>query len=405
MKTRNSTHFYLSLIATLFLLFAICLQVFAQTITVDKSVQYQTIEGFGGFGPKKVWWDSGPYYDAEYLNQTIDNLGVNIFRTQIYWDGEQSNDDSNPNTFNWAGFNFGPTSDNGKQFPFISALAAKGSKIIGTVWTPPLWMKLFTDSTRIPSQCYNCNNCAIGSPARKPCGGSLNPIYYSEFAEYLVAYVKTLKQQTGVDLYGISIQNEPWFANPFEATVVKPAEYADILKIVAQRFEAEGLTTKFFGPEHMAEWSWGIQTQYVNKILNDSTVKPYLDIYAVHSYVDGVTPDYGSAAGWTNLYNNITVAHGKSRRAQERLVDRPLQERRIRNALRSKRSRARSRDARPAIETATFTRARSRLRQRTRRRLVRASGTPRDGRGFFRGSDRGSEETLRTSSRSRLRER
>ena len=173
-------------------------------------------------------------------------------------------------------------------------------------------MKLFTDSTRIPSQCYNCNNCAIGSPARKPCGGSLNPIYYSEFAEYLVAYVKTLKQQTGVDLYGISIQNEPWFANPFEATVVKPAEYADILKIVAQRFEAEGLTTKFFGPEHMAEWSWGIQTQYVNEILNDSTVKPYLDIYAVHSYVDGVTPDYGSAAGWTNLYNNITVAHGKS---------------------------------------------------------------------------------------------
>jgi O-glycosyl hydrolase len=311
MKIRNSTHFFLSLIATLILLLALYLQAFAQTITVDKSVQYQTIEGFGGFGPKKVWWESGPYYDAEYLNQTIDNLGVNIFRTQIYWDGEQANDDSNPNTFNWAGFNFGPTSDNGKQFPFISALSAKGSKIIGTVWTPPLWMKLFTDSTRIPSQCYNCNNCAIGSPARKPCGGSLNPIYYSEFAEYLVAYVKTLKQQTGVDLYGISIQNEPWFANPFEATVVKPAEYADILKIVAQRFEAEGLTTKFFGPEHMAEWSWGIQTQYVNEILNDSTVKPYLDIYAVHSYVDGVTPDYGSADGWTNLYNNITVAHGK----------------------------------------------------------------------------------------------
>jgi glucuronoarabinoxylan endo-1,4-beta-xylanase len=312
MKTKNSTQFLIYLISTLILLFAICLNVFAQTITVNKSVQYQTIDGFGGFGPRKVWWDSGPWYDAEYLNQTIDSLGVNIFRTQIYWDGELANDDSNPNTFNWTGFNFGPASDNGKQFPFITALSAKGAKIIGTVWTPPLWMKLFADSTRIPSQCYNCNNCAIGSPARRPCGGSLNPVYYSEFAEYLVAYVKTLKQQTGVDLYGISIQNEPWFANPFEATVVKPAEYADILKIVAQRFEAEGLTTKFFGPEHMAEWSWGIQTQYVNEILNDSTVKPYLDIYAVHSYVDGVTPDYGSAAGWTNLYNNITVAHGKS---------------------------------------------------------------------------------------------
>jgi glucuronoarabinoxylan endo-1,4-beta-xylanase len=314
MKFKNFTHQVHSCItwlAIFALAMAISLQSTAQTITIDKTVQYQTIEGFGGFGPKKVWWESGPYYDAGYLNQTIDSLGVNIFRTQIYWDGEQANDDANPNTFNWAGFNFGASSDNGKQFPFISALAAKGSKIIGTVWTPPLWMKLFDDPSRIPSECYNCNNCAIGTPARKPCGGSLNPIYYHEFAEYLVAYVKTLKLQTGVDLYGISIQNEPWFANPFEATVVKPAEYADILKIVAQRFEAEGLTTKFFGPEHMAEWSWGIQTQYVNEILGDSTVKPYLDIYAVHSYVDGVTPDYGNAEGWTNLYNNITVAHGK----------------------------------------------------------------------------------------------
>jgi O-glycosyl hydrolase len=143
------------------------------------------------------------------------------------------------------------------------------------------------------------------------CGGRLNPEHYDEFAEYLVMYVKTLKQKTGVDLYGISIQNEPYFANPFESNVVMPEEYADILKVVGSRFKAEGLPTKFFGPEHMAEWSWGWQQKYVNETLGDPEVKPFLDIYAVHGYVDGVAADYGSAEGWTSLYNNITVAHGK----------------------------------------------------------------------------------------------
>jgi O-glycosyl hydrolase len=61
----------------------------------------------------------------------------------------------------------------------------------------------------------------------------------------------------------------------------------------------------------MAEWSWGWQEKYVQETLGDPDVKPLLDIYAVHSYVDGVAADYGSAEGWTALHNNITVAHNK----------------------------------------------------------------------------------------------
>jgi glucuronoarabinoxylan endo-1,4-beta-xylanase len=282
------------------------------SIVVDLNKTYQTIDGFGGFGPKEVWWENGPYYDQEYLDQTIDNLGATIFRTQIYWDGETTNDNSDPKVINANGFNFSKTSDNGKQFSFIKDLHTRGARIIASVWTPPVWMKLFDDPARIPDNCYNCNNCPKGDARRQVCGGRLNPIYYEEFAEYLVAYVKALKQQTGVDLYGISIQNEPYFANPFEANVMKANEYADVLAVVGKRFDDEGLTTKFFGPEHMAEWSWGVQKNYVNELLNDAQVKPYLDIYAVHGYVDGVAADYGSAEGWTELYNNIKVAHGKS---------------------------------------------------------------------------------------------
>lgn len=281
------------------------------TVSLDATRKYQTIEGFGGFGAKKVWWESAPYHDAGYLNQIIDNLGATFFRTQIYWDGEPVNDNNDPGVINPSGFNFGPSSDNGKQFPFLRDLHEKGAKLIATVWTPPIWMKLLDIPERIPQQCYNCTQCAPGSPGRAMCGGRLNPEHYDEFAEYLVAYVRVLKQETGIDLYAISIQNEPFFANPFESNVVMPDEYADILKAVATRFKAEGLTTKFFGPEHMAEWSWGWQQKYVQEILGDPEVKPHLDIYAVHSYVDGVAADYGSAEGWTQLHQNITIAHGK----------------------------------------------------------------------------------------------
>lgn len=280
-------------------------------VKVDQSKEYQTIEGFGGFGAAKPWWESPPYYDAGYLDRAINDLGVTFFRTQIYWDGESVNDNDDPATANAAGFNFGPSSDNGKQFAFIEELSDRGAKIIATVWTPPTWMKLFDDEDRRPTECYNCYQCTVGSPGTEMCGGRLNPEYYKEFAEYLSVYVKTLKEKAGVDLYAISIQNEPYFANPFESNVVLPEEYAEILRVVGERFDQDGLNTKFFGPEHMAEWSWGWQAKYVNEILGDPLVKPYLDIYAVHGYVDGVAADYGSAEGWTALYENIAMARNK----------------------------------------------------------------------------------------------
>jgi O-glycosyl hydrolase len=156
----------------------------------------------------------------------------------------------------------------------------------------------------------NCSWCG-GSSGCQQVGGWLKPEYYPEFAEYLVTYVKTVKEQTGVDIYAINIQNEPYFPNPFESCVVLPEEYAEILKIVGKRFADEGLTTKFFGPEHMGEVTWGINNEYIKEILEDADAKKYLEFYAVHSYVDGVAADYGSAEGWTSLHEKITETHGK----------------------------------------------------------------------------------------------
>ena len=297
------------------LLFALCVSCLtknshAQQVQINLNRQYQTITGFGGFGAKKAWWDPAPHHDAEYLTQAIDVMGSNMIRTQLYWDFEPANDNNDPYVLDETKLKFGPTSDNGKQFDFLKDVHAKGCKIIVSVWTPPTWMKDRSDPATVPKECYNCMNPAWGC-TQDMCGGVLKPEFYEEFAEYLVAYVKVVKKQTGIDIYALSIQNEALFANPFESAVLKPKPFADVLKIVGARFVREGLPQLLFGPEHMAEYSWGGNKEYVNELYNLSTAgKDYLDAFAVHGYLDGVANDYGSATGWTDLYNNVTVANG-----------------------------------------------------------------------------------------------
>lgn len=288
-------------------------QTYAQSkVTIDPTKEYQTIQGFGAFGGIKAYWEPPPFYTDSFIDYFLDDLGATIVRTNIFWDLEPVNDNSSSNNLDLSKFNYRAGSNLARQIPYYIALREAGlKKLIATSWTPPDWMKLHDDPDRIPEQCYNCNNCPTGDSRRKVCGGRLDPKYYREYAEYLLAYVKILKQETGIDLYAISIQNEPFFANPFESNVVKPEEYGALLNVVGGKFRQEGLTTKIFGPEHMAEWSWGVQQNYVSNIFSNEEPNPYLDVYAVHGYVDGVAPDYGSAEGWTALKNNISDEYQK----------------------------------------------------------------------------------------------
>lgn len=264
-----------------------------ETVTVDLSTRYQTIEGLGGFGPKKVWWEAPPYYDEQYLDRIVGELGTSVVRTQLYWDLEPANDDGDPRHTDVARLNFGPESDNGKQLPFLRALAARGVKLIATAWTPPVWMKLDPDDHLAPF-CHG------------QCGGRLDPDKRDEFAEYLVAYVKLLKAKAGVDLYALSFSNEPLFAQGFESCVYTEADYAKTLEVVGARFRAEKLGTKLFGPEHMGSFKWN--AAFFERLLDDRAAAPYLDIYAVHSYLDGVRADYGSADGWSRMAERVGAA-------------------------------------------------------------------------------------------------
>ena len=70
----------------------------AATVTIDDAATYQTIEGFGGFGPSQQWWKQPPFYSSDHLDLIVKDLGVTMLREHFYPDWEPTNDNADPNS-------------------------------------------------------------------------------------------------------------------------------------------------------------------------------------------------------------------------------------------------------------------------------------------------------------------
>ena len=237
----------------------------AQTVTLDRSTTYQTIDGFGFFGGMDVWWSSGPFHDAAWISTVIDDLGLTIHRNEYY--SEEPNQDAD-----WA-----------KQKGLIQALVAQAKaskeplKLIWTVWTPPSSMK---------------SNSSLKN------GGTLLSSSYSAFGSWLVKGIDNYAD-LGAELYALSPQNEPLFTEPYNSCVYTAEQYRDMLKVVGPIVKAAYPAVKIFGPEHMLfgvgkDYDWN-NLDPTKKVLDDATAAQYLDIFACHGYgSDGATPTPGS---------------------------------------------------------------------------------------------------------------
>ena len=117
-----------------------------------------------------------------------------------------------------------------------------------------------------------------------------------------VAYVRIVKQQTGIDIYAINVQNEPRFSQPFESCVYNGAAFRDLLKTVGDRFKYEGLNTLLFGPEDIGYLD-GVSSM-VQPLLSDPVSRNYTSIVAVHGYaLDGLTANSPDAQTWQTMYS------------------------------------------------------------------------------------------------------
>jgi O-glycosyl hydrolase len=280
------------------------------TISVDTMTQFQTIEGFGGFGAQKVWWAGPPFFNDDFINLLINDLGVTILRDDIPANFEIENDNDDPYQIDWSKFNTSintPDADShlGIHFSYLKAMHKAGLKhLIASIWSPPVWMKHNNhpgngtrDKTDAPP--YNLN------PDENT--NQLKVENYEEFAEYCLAYIQLLKKETGIDLYAISLQNEPRFSQFYASSVHSPESLRDLIKVVGNRFDAEGVQTKIFAPEDVQS-IWHIN-QYLDAILADPKAIQHVDIFAIHNYQnDGVHPSDEGPKNWQETAQKAQAA-------------------------------------------------------------------------------------------------
>lgn len=274
-------------------------------VVIDASKKFQSMEGFGGFGAQDVYWSSGPFTSAEFVNTLINDLGLTILRDNIPTNFEIENDNSDPYNTDLSKYNLHNTTPghDGKlddHLQYLKDMKAAGlNKLIVSIWSPAPWMKYnnkvgngTTDQTSAPDYTY--------TPDANT--NQLKTDMYEEFAEMCVAYIKIIKQETGIDVYALSLQNEPRFSQYYASCVYNGDALRNVIKVVGKRFKDEGLQTKIFMPEDVG-WLDGVSSM-VQPILNDDFALAYTSIIAVHGYaLDGVTANSPDAQTWQTMYS------------------------------------------------------------------------------------------------------
>lgn len=273
-------------------------------VAIDLTKRFQTMEGFGGFGAMKEYWAPGPYTSDDFVNTLINDMGLTILRDNIPSAFEAVNENNDPFVTELTKFNIttkpaGHDETVSDHLDHLRKMKAMGlQKLIVSIWSPSTWMK---DNNLVGNGTQSTNSAPAYTTAPTPGTNQLRTDMYNEFAERCVAYIKIIKNETGIDIYALSIQNEPRFSQFYASCVYDGNALRDVMKVVGKRLVDEGLSTKLFLPEDVG-WLQGIE-KMTKPTLDDPIARGYADIIAVHGYdLDGVTAASTSAQTWQTMY-------------------------------------------------------------------------------------------------------
>ncbi|MDQ6470508.1 glycoside hydrolase family 30 beta sandwich domain-containing protein [Flavobacterium sp. LHD-80] len=241
-----------------------------QTITVDASQKFQTIEGFGfsltGGSAQTILKLDKAKREAllqELFSRKNDAVGISYLRISI------GASDLNEVVFSYDDmpegqtdlklehFNLGP--DLKDVVPVLKEILAINPKIkiMGSPWSPPVWMKDNGSSK----------------------GGSLQPKYYQVYAEYFVKYIQAMKAQ-GIVIDAITPQNEPLHPGNNPSMLMLAEQQADFIgNNLGPAFKAAGIKTKIIVYDHNCN-----KPEYPLTILKNAKAYPFVTGSAFHLY-------------------------------------------------------------------------------------------------------------------------
>ena len=244
------------------------------TIEVKDSQTFQTVDGFGfsltGGSAQVINSLNADKKQAllqELFGANENAISISYLRISI---GASDLDES---TFSYNDLPQGQTDVNLTQFslapdmtnliPLLKEILSinPNIKIMGSPWSPPVWMK--------------DNNSTIG--------GSLQPKYYSVYAQYFVKYVQKMKEQ-GIRIDAITPQNEPLHPGNNPSLLMLANAQADfIANHLGPAFQEAGIDTKIIIYDHNAD-----RPDYPISVLNNDAARPYIDGSAFHIYAGDI---------------------------------------------------------------------------------------------------------------------
>ncbi|WP_020606264.1 glycoside hydrolase family 30 protein [Spirosoma spitsbergense] len=244
-------------------------------IHVDASQTYQPIDGFGytltGGSATLIHQMAAP--DRTKLLQELfstsgKGIGVSYLRVSIgASDLDErvfSYDDLSDGQTDPALAKFSLAPDRAHLIPVLKEILAINPtlKILGSPWSPPVWMKTNGNSK----------------------GGSLKLAYYDAYARYFVKYIQGMARE-GIRIDAITIQNEPLHPGNNPSLLMLPAEQAlFIKKSLGPAFKAAKLKTKIILYDHNAD-----RPDYPITVLNDPETRQYVDGSAFHLYAGPIS--------------------------------------------------------------------------------------------------------------------
>ncbi|MGQ9903477.1 MAG: glycoside hydrolase family 30 beta sandwich domain-containing protein [Anaerolineae bacterium] len=254
----------------------------ADLLTLDRATRYQTMDGFGAFLGSGVW----PPDKQDLALPFVNDLNITVARFGIIdSDFEPHNDNANPYVTDFEAFDHSAL-----PLDWMRRLKAESAidKYILTVWSPPYWMKKGRTRAAVTASTDLGEN-------------FVEERYYEEYAEFLAAIVHIVREETGIELYAISVQNEPQFNEPYASALLPADKMAQVLDVVARRFQAEGIQTKLFMPEALPQQ--GSIDEYIAELDRLPAASQATDIIAIHNYdIDGINVGGAGAQEWANMY-------------------------------------------------------------------------------------------------------
>lgn len=241
-----------------------------QTIEIDPSQKFQTIEGFGfsltGGSAQAILKLDKAKKEAllqELFSRKENAIGLSYLRISI------GASDLNEKVFSYDDMPEGQTdlklehfnlgTDLNDVIPVLKEILAinPNIKIMGSPWSPPVWMKDNGSSK----------------------GGSLQPKYYQVYAEYFVKYIQAMKSH-GIVIDAITPQNEPLHPGNNPSLLMLAEQQADFIgNHLGPAFKAANVKTKIVVYDHNCN-----KPEYPLTILKDAKANPFVAGSAFHLY-------------------------------------------------------------------------------------------------------------------------